>query len=67
MTEIPDEVLDQLESVRVSGAVNMMDRGGVKTVAEIKNHSALVSFIEREGTEGYAQALQELGERRSKR
>jgi len=39
------EVLEQLDSVRKSGEVNMMDAVGVQRVAYEKDLHALVSFL----------------------
>lgn len=38
-------VLEQLESVRKSGKVNMMDAVGVQRVADENDYHALVSFL----------------------
>lgn len=64
MTDIDDDVIEQLASVRESGAVNMFDRHGVQRVAREFGFTALVNFIDDERAEMYVKALEEMGRRR---
>ena len=63
---ITDEILAQLEEVRASGAVNMLDRSGVQVAADDLGHHELVMFIEdcREERGLYMEALEAMGARR---
>mgnify|MGYP000099502684 CR=1 FL=1 len=51
--EFDDEVLEQQEQVRRSGAVNMFDKSGVQDVAEQMGFDELASFIDEADAEEY--------------
>lgn len=59
--EINDDVIDQLASVRQSGAVNMFDKNGVQVVAHEFGHHQLVVFIEEASSAEYMEALETMG------
>ena len=60
------EVLEQLEKVRESGEVNMMDASGVQRVAFENDYYALVTFLgdnpSRRGADRYMSLLDEFEE-----
>lgn len=59
-----DEVIDQLAAVRESGAVNMMDRNGVRKFADRTNFRELVEFIDENDGSAYVEALKRMGRER---
>lgn len=61
---VDDEVIEQLAIVRETGAVNMMNKGGVKQVAAECDLQELVEFIENASASSYMDHLKEMGERR---
>lgn len=55
--DIPDEVYEEYKQVRQSGAVNMMDRNGVQSVAYNKGCYRLVTWIEEHSGRDYSRLL----------
>lgn len=59
-----DEVIEQLAAVRSTGAVNMMDKGGVGRVAKQLDLEELKEFTEEASASSYMNHLEEMGRRR---
>ena len=58
-----DEVISQLAAVRETGATNMLDKRGVKDVADQCDFIELCDFIDDASSSQYMEALQEMGSR----
>ncbi len=59
-----DEIITQLAAVRETGATNMMNKRGVKDVADQCDFIELCDFIDEASADEYMEALQEMGSRR---
>ena len=59
-----DEVISQLAAVRETGATNMLDKRGVKDVADQCDFIELCDFIDDASSSQYMEALEEMGSRR---
>jgi hypothetical protein len=62
--EYDGEVISQLAAVRASGGANMINKTGVKRIAQELDFQELVDFIEESDNETYMDYLKEMGERR---
>lgn len=64
---IPTEVFEQLERVRASGRINMMDRPNIEAIAHDLDCYALVDYIERTKRHTWPLVLGEFGKWRKGR
>jgi len=59
--DIQPEIFEQLERVRASGRVNMMDRPNVQAIAQCLDCYDLVAFINEHPRKAWPQVLAEFG------
>lgn len=58
--KITKELLNEFETVRATGATNMMYINGVLEIAELYECSALIKFINEHGKKGYIELLKSI-------